>query len=164
MSSGALVKTEPVPCDFLLVAAGNMQDIQHMHPALRSRIRGYGYEVYMESTMEDNKLDTRLLEVRRSGDPEGRQDAPIRRGRRGRDNRGGEEEVREEEEDDAVFRDLGGLVRAAGDIAVEKKEGIVSKDDVIAAKTLAASIEGQVVTRAGIQQGLQRCSESRATA
>ena len=39
MSSGALVRTEAVPCDFLLVAAGNMQDIQKMHPALRS---GYG--------------------------------------------------------------------------------------------------------------------------
>ena len=61
MSSGALVKTEPVPCDFILVAAGNLQDIQHMHPALRSRIRGYGYEVYMESTMDDNATNRKLL-------------------------------------------------------------------------------------------------------
>ncbi len=47
LSSGALVRTEPIPCDFVLVAAGNYQAVQRMHPALRSRIRGYGYEVFM---------------------------------------------------------------------------------------------------------------------
>ncbi|HPP45382.1 MAG TPA: AAA family ATPase, partial [Methanomassiliicoccaceae archaeon] len=52
-SSGAMVKSEPVPCDFVLVCAGNLDAIQGMHPALRSRIRGYGYEVFMRSTMED---------------------------------------------------------------------------------------------------------------
>src|SRR3989344_2105283 len=46
-SAGAMVRTEPVPCSFVLVAAGNMESMRHMHPALRSRIRGYGYEVYM---------------------------------------------------------------------------------------------------------------------
>ena len=52
-SSGALVKSEPVPTDFILVCAGNLDAIQGMHPALRSRIRGYGYEVYMRNTMDD---------------------------------------------------------------------------------------------------------------
>ena len=56
MSSGAMVRTESVPCDFLLVAAGNLQDIQKMHPALRSRIRGYGYEVYMEDSSPELSL------------------------------------------------------------------------------------------------------------
>src|SRR3990167_9358333 len=41
-SAGAMVRTEPVPCDFVLVAAGNLETIKNMHPALRSRIRGYG--------------------------------------------------------------------------------------------------------------------------
>jgi ATP-dependent Lon protease len=44
-----------------------------------------------------------------------------------------------------ILRDLGGLIRAAGDIAIEKKKKLVSKEDVIAAKNLAASIESQVV-------------------
>jgi Lon-like ATP-dependent protease len=35
MSSGALVKTQPVPTDFVLVAAGNLPDITNIHPALR---------------------------------------------------------------------------------------------------------------------------------
>ncbi len=32
-----------------------------MHPALRSRIRGYGYEVYMNDTMDDNDENRRKL-------------------------------------------------------------------------------------------------------
>ncbi|MDD1719604.1 MAG: ATP-dependent protease LonB, partial [Methanoregulaceae archaeon] len=52
-SSGAMVRSEPVPCRFVMIAAGNIDAIQGMHPALRSRIRGYGYEVYMSESMED---------------------------------------------------------------------------------------------------------------
>src|SRR5207302_2001344 len=62
-SSGAMVKTEAVPCDFILVAAGNLDAVQGMHPALRSRIRGYGYEIYMKATMLDTE-DNRLKLVR----------------------------------------------------------------------------------------------------
>src|SRR5437879_12090536 len=62
-SSGAMVKTEAVPCDFILVAAGNLDAVQGMHPALRSRIRGYGYEIYMKSTMPDSE-ENRLKRVR----------------------------------------------------------------------------------------------------
>ena len=60
-SSGALTKTEPVPCDFILIAAGNLDAIQGMHPALRSRIRGYGYEVYVNSEMPDTSRNRRRL-------------------------------------------------------------------------------------------------------
>jgi len=73
-SAGAMVKTEPAPCDFILVAAGNLDSVYGkrgsdgeryggMHPALRSRIRGYGYEVYVNNIMEDT-LDNRLSVVR----------------------------------------------------------------------------------------------------
>src|SRR5205809_8024807 len=62
-SSGAMVKTEAVPCDFILVAAGNLDAVQGMHPALRSRIRGYGYDIYMKATMVDTE-DNRLKLVR----------------------------------------------------------------------------------------------------
>ena len=40
-SSGAMVQTEPVPTDFIMIAAGNLDAMQHMHPALRNRIKGY---------------------------------------------------------------------------------------------------------------------------
>jgi len=52
-SSGAMVKTTPVPCNFVMIAAGNLDAVKGMHPALRSRIRGYGYEVYMRDSMQD---------------------------------------------------------------------------------------------------------------
>lgn len=56
MSSGAMVRTEKVPCNFVLVAAGNLETLRDMHPALRSRVRGYGYEVYMENSMPANEI------------------------------------------------------------------------------------------------------------
>lgn len=52
-SSGAMVRSQEVPCDFVLVASGNLHVLEGMHPALRSRIRGYGYEVFMKDTMKD---------------------------------------------------------------------------------------------------------------
>ena len=62
-SAGAMVKTEPVPADFVLVAAGNIDSVQTMHPALRSRIRGYGYELYVKTTMPDTN-ENRMKIVR----------------------------------------------------------------------------------------------------
>jgi Lon-like ATP-dependent protease len=60
-SSGAMVKTDPVPCDFIMVLAGNLDAMEGMHPALRSRIKGYGYELFMQDTMEDNQETRRRL-------------------------------------------------------------------------------------------------------
>ncbi|MEM3841158.1 MAG: ATP-dependent protease LonB [Candidatus Micrarchaeaceae archaeon] len=148
MSSGALVKTEPVPSDFILVAAGNIQDIQHMHPALRSRIRGYGYEVYMESTMEDNAKnrdsiiqfiaqevvkDGKIPHFDRSAVEEIIEEAKRRAGRKGRLT--------------LVLRDLGGLIRAAGDLAIERNKKFVTAKEVIDAKPLSSPIEAQIVSQ-----------------
>ena len=47
-----------------------------------------------------------------------------------------------------ILRDLGGLIRAAGDLAVEKKKKVVTREDVVAARGLANSIEAQVVSQA----------------
>ena len=147
MSSGALVKTEPVPCDFILVAAGNEQDMMRMHPALRSRIRGYGYEVYMGSTMEDNEANRNLLaqfvaqEVKKD-----KKIPPF--------NREAVEEIIEEAKRRSgrkhrltlVLRDLGGLIRAAGDMAAESGSKTVTRENVVAAKKLASPIESQIVS------------------
>lgn len=147
MSSGALVKTEPVPCDFILVAAGNPIDMQHMHPALRSRIRGYGYEIFMKSVMEDNDQNRNLL-VKFIAQ-EIRKDNKI-----SHFDRGAVEEIIEEARRRAgrkkkltlALRDLGGLIRAAGDIALKKDHKLVTKEDVMEARAFANSIEGQIVS------------------
>jgi len=66
MSSGAMVITDPVPCDFILVAAGNFHAVEGMHPALRSRIRGYGYEIYMDDVIPDtDKNRKKIVKQRR---------------------------------------------------------------------------------------------------
>jgi Lon-like ATP-dependent protease len=144
-SSGALVKTEPVPCDFIMVAAGNLDAVEKMHPALRSRIKGYGYELYMRESMEDTADNRKYLvrfvaqEVKRDGHipdfdqsavEEVIQEARRRAGRKGHLT--------------LKLRDLGGLVRVAGDIAHAEGTNITSAKHVLAAKNMARSIEQQL--------------------
>jgi Lon-like ATP-dependent protease len=45
------VASEPVPCMFFLVAAGNLDSLPNVHPALLDRIQGYGKVVYMTNEM-----------------------------------------------------------------------------------------------------------------
>jgi len=149
LSSGAMVRTEPVPSDFILIAAGNLMDIQKMHPALRSRIRGYGYEVFMESSMPDTKENEEKIirfvaqEIKKDGKiPPFDYDACMEIVEEARRRSGRKKRL------SLILRDLGGLVRAAGDIAVEKGKKVVTKEDVIAAKQLARPIETQFVDQA----------------
>ena len=147
-SSGALVKSEPVPCDFILVCAGNLDAIQGMHPALRSRIRGYGYEVYMRNTMPDT--DANRYDIARFIAQEVIKDEKIphfdkyavgeiiREAQR-RSGRKGELTLR--------MRELGGLVRVSGDLAVEKGADLVTLEDVLNAKKTARSLEQQIADR-----------------
>lgn len=145
LSSGAMVRTEPVPCDFILVAAGNLDTVDKMHPALRSRIRGYGYEVYMRTTMPDTIENRRKLvqfvaqEVKRDGKiPHFTREAveEIVREAQKRAGRKGHLTLR--------LRDLGGIVRAAGDIAVKKGKKLVEREDVLEAMRVAKPLEKQL--------------------
>ena len=145
LSSGAMVRTEPVPCDFILVAAGNLDTVNKMHPALRSRIRGYGYEVYMRTTMPDTIENRRKLvqfvaqEVIRDGKiPHFTKDAVVEivREAQRRGGRKGHLTLR--------LRDLGGIVRAAGDTAIKKGKNIVEREDVLEALKMAKPLEKQL--------------------
>ncbi len=148
-SFGAMVKTEPVPCDFILVSAGNLDALKGMHPALRSRIRGYGYEIYLNSSMSDTDENREKLIrfVAQEIDKDGKishfdkdavaeiiHEAQRRAGRKGKLS--------------LRLRELGGLIRAAGDIAFEKGDKIVTQKHVLQAKKIAKSLEQQVVDRA----------------
>ena len=117
-----------------------------MHPALRSRISGYGYEVYMESSMPDTEANREKLvrfiaqEVKKDGKiPPFDYDACMEiieeaKRRSGRKNRL-----------TLILRELGGVIRAAGDIAKEKNAKIVTKEDVREALKLSKPIEAQYV-------------------
>jgi Lon-like ATP-dependent protease len=145
MSSGALVKTQPVPTDFVLVAAGNLQDMAQIHPALRSRIRGGGYEVYVEDSLDDTPENEEKLvrfiaqEVKRDGKiphfDEGAVAEVLEEARRMSGRR---------KKFTLNLRELGGLVRAAGDIARERRLPLVTKAEVLEARKIFKSIESQL--------------------
>ncbi len=144
-SSGAMVRSEPVPTDFILVAAGTLDSMKRMHPALRSRIRGYGYEVYMKDTMEDNQenrnkliqfiaqevvKDKKIPHFTREACLDIIQEARKRAGISGKLT--------------VSLRELGGLVRAAGDLAVEDNSKYVERKHVLKAKSFARTLEQQL--------------------
>ncbi len=144
-SSGAMVKTEPVPCNFVMVAAGNLDAVKGMHPALRSRIRGYGYEVYMRDSIEDTPENRRKLvrfvaqEVKKDEKiphfTAGAVEEIIREARR-RAGRKGHLTL--------MLRDLGGLIRVAGDVAQSEGSEFTSAKQVVEAKKMARSVEQQL--------------------
>ncbi len=144
-SSGAMVQTEPVPTDFVMVAAGNLDAMENMHPALRSRIKGYGYEVYMDDTIEDTpemrrkyarfvaqevSNDGRLPHYTDDAIEEVILEARRRAGRKGHLT--------------LELRNLGGLVRVAGDIARGEEADRTTRDHVLQAKGRSRSIEQQL--------------------
>jgi Lon-like ATP-dependent protease len=144
-SAGAMVRTEPVPCSFILVAAGNVETIQQMHPALRSRIRGYGYEVYMRETMPDTPENR--LKIARFVAQEVQKDKRIPHFSRAaveyiireaakRAHRKGHLTLR--------LRELGGLIRAAGDVAHEEHATLVEPQHIVRGKEAARPLEQQM--------------------
>ncbi|MEM2899496.1 MAG: sigma 54-interacting transcriptional regulator, partial [Thermoplasmata archaeon] len=60
-SAGASVRVDAVPCDFIFVAACNISDLPNILAPLRSRIVGSGYEILVETTMDDNELNRAKL-------------------------------------------------------------------------------------------------------
>jgi ATP-dependent Lon protease len=147
-SAGAMVKTEPVPSDFVLVAAGNVDSVQTMHPALRSRIRGYGYELFVKTTMPDTS-ENRMKLIRFIGQEVLKDkkiphfDRPamveVLREAQRRAGRSGQLTLR--------LRELGGLVRVAGDIALADGVPIVHAEQVVKAKRASRSLEQQIADR-----------------
>lgn len=147
-SSGAMVKTDPVPCDFIMVTAGNLDALRGMHPALRSRIKGYGYEIYMSDTIPDTtnhrqKLvrfvaqevmrDGKIPHFEKSAIEEILREAQRRAGRKGHLT--------------LKLRDLGGLIRVAGDIARSESAELTSAEHVLKAKVIARSVEQQLANQ-----------------
>jgi ATP-dependent Lon protease len=147
-SAGAMVKTEPVPADFVLVAAGNIDSVQAMHPALRSRIRGYGYELYVHTTMIDtpeNRMKIvrfvaqEVVKDRKIAHFDMGAVVEIVREAQRRAGRSGQLTLR--------LRELGGLVRVAGDVANAEGARLVLADHVVRAKRTSRSLEQQIADR-----------------
>ena len=152
-SSGAMVRSQAAPCDFVLVASGNIQVLEGMHIAMRSRIRGYGYEVFMKDSMDDTEENREKLvqfvaqEVKNDGRiphfaPDALDEIILEAKRRsGKQN--------------ALtlrLRELGGLVRSSGDVAIEHGAELVTAEHVLEAKKFSRTLEQQIADRSIIQR------------
>ncbi|MCL4399237.1 ATP-dependent protease LonB [Candidatus Parvarchaeota archaeon] len=147
-SAGAMVKTTLAPCDFVLVGAGNPNSVSNMSPALRSRIRGYGYEVYMNTTMPDT-IENRD-KIARFIAQEVRKDKKIPPFSKEAAEEIVSEARRKSDRKKSLtlkLRELGGIVRVAGDLAIENKHTIVTAEDVRKAKRYAKSFEQQIAAK-----------------
>jgi len=147
-SAGAMVRTEAVPCDFILVAAGNLETVKNMHPALRSRIRGYGYEIYMKDTIPDTEENRNKIAIFVAQEVTKDKKIPhfsreavneIINEARKMANRKGHLTLR--------LRELGGLIRAAGDLAKEQNSKLVEKKHIGEAKKIARTLEKQLADK-----------------
>lgn len=152
-SSGASVRIDNVPCDFILVGALNFGDIGVLLPPLRSRILGNGFEVLMNVVMEDNEKNEKKLlqfiaqEIIADGKiPHANSEAietivnEARRRAKLYDNKEGFT---------LRLRDLSGIIKLAGDFAVIDNAELIEKKHVIAAIDKAKPIEQQMQKKYG---------------
>ncbi len=157
-SAGASVRVDNVPCSFIFVAACNIQDLPNILSPLRSRITGSGYEVLVETVMEDNEsnraglaqfiaqeiaMDTRI--------PHASTDAVVavveEAKRRAKTLDGKEKSL------SLRLRDLGGLIRSAGDIAVTKGDPLITAEHIKKAIKRSRTVEEQIREKYGSYQG-----------
>ena len=155
-SARASVKVENVPCDFILVAACNIQYLENILSPLRSRIIGNGYEVLVDVAMPDTPHNRAKYaqfvaqEIQMDGHiPDatiGAVEAIIAEGKRRAksDNQLNSLTLR--------LRELGGLLRAAGDIAVMEKAKHITEDHVERARKRSRPVEDQIKEKYGSYQ------------
>jgi len=152
-STGASVKVENVPCDFLLVASANINDFANVLPPLRSRIVGNGYELLVNTHMEDTEENRSLLaqfaaqEIRRDGNiPHATKEAVecLIEEARSRaqliDNTNGLT---------LRLRGLSGIIKLAGDCAMVDSSTFIEVTHIKDAILRAKSIEEQLTERYG---------------
>ena len=153
-SAGASVRVEAVPCDFVLAAASNINDLKMILPPLRSRIVGNGYELLLETTMPDTPANEDKVarfvaqEIRKDGKIPHASAAAVERLIQ-------ESRKKAKEFDDADnalslrFRELSGIVRLAGDNAIGNGAKTIEEEDVEDAAHRGRSIEQQLRDKYG---------------
>ncbi len=161
-SSGASVRLDNVPCDFMLVGACNIRDLPFILPPLRSRIQGLGYEVLLNTAIpntqynqcrftqfiaQEIRLDNRiphalsgavfsLIEIAKKW-----------------------ASLYDNEENALTLRlrDMGGILRLAGDLAQNDKSEYITEYHVQEASKIHQPIEEQLLKKYGsISEAVQR--------
>ncbi len=152
-SAGATVRVEGVPCDFILVGALNINDLGMLSPALRSRIRGSGYEIVLNTWMPDSNENREKLaqfvaqEIRKDGKvPHASAkavEAVISEAKkicRRADGRAGLT---------LRLRSLSGIIKLAGDLAATSGSGLIGPEHISLALKSAKPAEDQLDERYG---------------
>ena len=153
-SAGASVKVNDVPCDFIFVGACNIQDLEQVLSPLRSRIAGNGYEVLVNTTMEDNDQNrARLAQfIAQEINVDGRIPQATRAAVEGIIKEARQRGKRIDNQNNALtlrLRELGGLLRAAGDIAVMNGDPMIELKHIDLAIKRSRSAEDQIKERYG---------------
>ncbi len=153
MSSGAAVRVDGVPCDFIFVGACNINDVKRIIPALRSRIRGDGYEVLMNAYMDDTpENENKLVQFMAQ---EIVKDGKIPHADRSAVALLMDEARMITKRIDNVrgltlrLRNLAGIIKMAGDMAKMKKKEFIEREDVAAAIREARPLEEKVKEKYG---------------
>lgn len=148
-SAGASVRVDKVPCDFILVGACNINDLQYILSPLRSRIAGSGYEVLMDNTIPDTP-ENRMKYIQFISQ-EVLADGKIPHMEISACELVIEEGGRRAKEVDHAdssltlrLRELGGLVRAAGDIAVTEGSKMISSAHMKEALKVYVPVEEKI--------------------
>ncbi len=153
MSSGAAVRVEGVPCDFIFVGACNINDIKRIVPPLRSRIRGDGYEVLMNGYMDDTPVNEQKLcqfvaqEIIKDGRiPHAERQAVSLLMDEARNIARKVDNVRGLT---LRLRNLAGIIKMSGDIATTEKKEYIERKDVEKAIREARPIEEKIKEKYG---------------
>ena len=153
MSSGAAVRVDAVPCDFIFVGACNINDVKNVIAPLRSRIRGDGYEVLMNAYMDDTQANEDALAQFMAQEI-------LKDGKIPHAERGAVKLVIEEARaiarrvDNAKgltlrLRSLSGIIKMAGDMAASEKREMIQKKDIEKAIKDAKPIEEKIREKYG---------------
>jgi ATP-dependent Lon protease len=153
-SSGASVKVENVPCDFVFVGACNIQDLEQVLSPLRSRINGNGYEILVNTIMEDSPINRArlaqflaqeiIVDGRIPHASTASIEAVIKEARRRAKDLEGQGHALT-----LRLRELGGLIRAAGDIAVSEEAERIEPKHIEVAIRRSKTVEEQIKDRYG---------------
>lgn len=161
-SGGASIKVEDVPCDFIFVGACNIKDVSSILPPLRSRIIGNGYEILLETSMEDNELNRAYMAqfmaqeiVNDAKIPHASRDSVLEvikeAGKRAR--------IIDDQRNSLTLRlrDLGGVIRLAGDFAQEEESELIEVKHITQAIEESKPIEYQLQERYGsVWKGIEK--------
>ncbi len=146
LSSGAAVRVDGVPCDFVLFASCNIENLKNILPPLRSRIRGYGYEIMLDSWTKKTQevINDFVRFMSQTVEEDGKIPHLTVKA---------VEHVLEVAEEIALrldghkealtlrLRELGGLIRIAGDLAVRDSSDLVLQGHVQQAEVLSRGID-----------------------